>query len=82
MHPVEPRAAGLLLPTVRPKGRRLSVVLPLAINSPEKPLEVGPPAEAVSEQKSIGSQTLSRDCLVSAGQHLGSIWRDTWEITN
>ena len=45
MHPVEPRAAGLLPPTVRPKGRRLSVVLILAMNEPQKPFEAGPPKQ-------------------------------------
>ena len=35
MHPVEPRAAGHLPPTVRPQGRRLSVVLTLAVNETE-----------------------------------------------
>src|SRR5712692_5768335 len=45
VHPVEPRAAGLLPPAVRPRGRRLSVVLTLALTRPQKPFRDGPRRE-------------------------------------
>src|SRR6266446_6289964 len=64
VHPVEPRAAGPLPPTVRPKGHRLNVVLILAVNEPLKPFMVGPPAGTVSKNNRMARRQLARLTIV------------------
>ena len=61
VHPVEPRAAGTLPPTVRPKGHRLSVTLILAMNEPLKPFMVGPPAGTVSKNNRMARRKCAHD---------------------